>query len=130
MSWLIILIVFGVICFQTKVFIDTLKGIEKLKTIFPHNINLQVKLGVNNDDGTYRILSNRKDVKSEVWNSILSSINRYLGKNKGRVSDFALVKDIVDRNVDAAEEDVCGTVISCKFGRIGDSSFFGDTKSF
>ena len=94
------------ICFQTKVFIDTLKGIEKLKTIFPHNINLQVKLGVNNDDGTYRILSNRKDVKSEVWNSILSSINRYLGKNKGRVSDFALVKDIVDRNVDAAEEDV------------------------
>lgn len=106
MSWLIILIVFGVICFQTKVFIDTLKGIEKLKTIFPHNINLQVKLGVNNDDGTYRILSNRKDVKSEVWNSILSSINRYLGKNKGRVSDFALVKDIVDRNVDAAEEDV------------------------
>ncbi|MBR3412886.1 MAG: hypothetical protein IKG81_09390 [Bacteroidales bacterium] len=47
-------------------------------------------------------ITNRKT--NSVWDKILSSINRYLEKNKGSVSDFHLIKDIVDRNCDAEEE--------------------------
>jgi len=37
---------------------------------------------------------------------ILHSVNTYLLKNKGAVSDFNLIKDIVDRNTDAVDEEI------------------------
>ncbi len=41
-----------------------------------------------------------------IFNVILTSINRYLANNKGQVSDYYLMKDIVDRNVDAKEDEI------------------------
>jgi len=43
---------------------------------------------------------------NSVLKEILSSINKYLVKNKGAISDFHLMKDIVDRNCDAKEEEI------------------------
>ena len=43
--------------------------------------------------------------ESDVFKRIIDSINRYLRENESRTSDFALLKDIVDRNTDAVEED-------------------------
>lgn len=45
------------------------------------------------------------DNPSDVLGTIVDAINRYLKENSSRTSDFALMKDIVDRNVDATEED-------------------------
>lgn len=39
-------------------------------------------------------------------NNIVCSINTYLEKNKGGSSDFHLMKDIVDRNCDALEDEI------------------------
>ena len=41
-----------------------------------------------------------------VLDKILSSVNTYLLRNKGAVSDFNLIKDIVDRNMDAVDEEI------------------------
>ena len=41
-----------------------------------------------------------------VKRKILNSINTYLIRNKGAVSDFNLVKDIVDRNMDSEEDEI------------------------
>ncbi len=41
-----------------------------------------------------------------VLKNILNSINTYLLKNKGAISDFNLVKDIVERNCDAEDEQI------------------------
>ncbi|MBR3958493.1 MAG: hypothetical protein IKJ81_00410 [Bacteroidales bacterium] len=106
MSWLIIVIIFGIIGFQTKWFINTIRGVHGLKEIFPENVNSQMKLFKSDINEQFHIYCIDKKNKSDVWNSIIDSINQYLSKNKGRVSDFALVKDIVDRNVDAAEDEV------------------------
>ena len=38
--------------------------------------------------------------------TIVNSINTYLIRNKGAVSDFNLIKDIVDRNIDSEEEEI------------------------
>lgn len=43
---------------------------------------------------------------SKVFNNILFSINNYLIRNRGAASDFNLVKDIVERNTGAVEEDI------------------------
>ena len=37
---------------------------------------------------------------------ILNSVNGYLLRNKGAVSDFNLVKDIVDRNIDKVDDEI------------------------
>ena len=45
-------------------------------------------------------------VGNKVFQSIIDSINKYLGSNTGSVIDFGLLKDAVDRHCDAVEEDI------------------------
>lgn len=44
--------------------------------------------------------------ENEIRNTIISSINKYLERNISSTSDFHLIKDIVDRNSDAAENEI------------------------
>jgi hypothetical protein len=44
--------------------------------------------------------------RGKILNSILDSLNTYLIRNKGAVSDFNLMKDIVERNCEAVDEDI------------------------
>jgi ABC-type transporter Mla subunit MlaD len=44
--------------------------------------------------------------RNPIFNEIKDAINSYLSNNKGSVSDFHLMKDIVDRNCDAKEEEI------------------------
>ena len=46
------------------------------------------------------------DCENDIRKTIVSSINNYLTKNRNTISDFDLIKDIVDRNSDAAEEEI------------------------
>ena len=43
---------------------------------------------------------------NKVFDSILFAVNNYLIRNRGASSDFNLMKDIVERNTDAVEEDI------------------------
>jgi ABC-type transporter Mla subunit MlaD len=44
--------------------------------------------------------------QNPVFDEIKKAINNYLSNNKGSVSDFHLMKDIVDRNCDAKDEEI------------------------
>jgi hypothetical protein len=46
------------------------------------------------------------DKNNSVLDKILESTNTYLIRNKGAVSDFNLIKDIVDRNSDAVDQEI------------------------
>ena len=43
---------------------------------------------------------------NSVLDKVLSSVNTYLLRNKGAVSDFNLIKDVVERNTDAIDEEI------------------------
>lgn len=43
---------------------------------------------------------------NSVLDKILGSVNTYLLRNKGAVSDFNLIKDVVERNTDAVDEEI------------------------
>lgn len=43
---------------------------------------------------------------NETMNNIIDALNMYLIKNKGAVSDFALMKDVVERYTGAEEEEI------------------------
>ncbi|MES2487462.1 MAG: hypothetical protein V4581_16135 [Bacteroidota bacterium] len=48
----------------------------------------------------------RSNQSNPVLDKILSSVNTYLLRNKGAVSDFNLIKDVVERNTDAVDEEI------------------------
>ncbi|MBD5184943.1 MAG: apolipoprotein A1/A4/E family protein [Bacteroidales bacterium] len=43
---------------------------------------------------------------NSIFDSIIDSINKYLGNNSGSVIDFGLLKDAVDRHCDSVEDDI------------------------
>lgn len=67
----------------------------------------------NRDLAIQCLLEEEKDVQgissshyNPIFDEIKNAINNYLANNKGAVSDFHLMKDIVDRNCDAKEEEI------------------------
>lgn len=82
----------------------------------------EIKEKILNHDGEYdlnELNARRYELEREIANksfdekqlnsimlNIIDSINAYLKNNKGSVSDFHLLKDIVDRNCDSEEEAV------------------------
>ncbi|MCR5192805.1 MAG: hypothetical protein K6D59_05820 [Bacteroidales bacterium] len=104
MTWFVIAIIFGVVGYQIRIFIKTWHAIDNYKNVFPNNVKSVLTLG-ETPEGYHRISGGKRKGRSEAWGSIIDSINKYLEKNQGRVSDFNLIKDIVDRNVDAAEDE-------------------------
>lgn len=48
----------------------------------------------------------RNNTTTAVEKNIIDSINLYLEKNKAGTTDFSIIKDIVDRNCDALEDEI------------------------
>jgi len=55
-------------------------------------------------------LINPNDKSNSIFEGLLHSINVYLLRNKGATTDFNLIKDITERNVDTEDEDISQTV--------------------
>ena len=82
-----------------------------------NNANKQIKLledEVKSLDNVGELLGNG------TRREIITSINRYLEKNRNAVTDFNLIRDIIDRNCDAIEEEIQTQIpIPLYFGLIG-----------
>lgn len=97
---IIIVVISAIIYFQISTFIGTIRLVRQYGNIFANNRR------------DYKCLSEEPILISVVRNDnpilkdIISSINDYLFNNKGSVSDFHLMKDIVDRKCDAMEDKV------------------------
>ena len=127
---LIVGIVLFIIFIQILVGINTFMLIDKYKSIFK-NISFKTakafiplsvineKTGIDCEDEVYKIpqdevediveityITSSASISHPVLFQIIKSINTYLVKNKGAVSDFMLVKDIVERNCDAKQEEI------------------------
>lgn len=94
-----IIILVVIIILQFIAFIFYIKNLIILKNLLPINTN---KLAVKSE-GFVEIQTKHKN---KVFDVIISSLNRYLDKNRGGVSDYHLMKDIIDRNCDSVEEEI------------------------
>lgn len=101
--FIIIVVIAAIVFWQISSFIDNKKNIFLFKNIFPEN---QSKFHLVQDNSTNNLLGIDSQHKNFILDVIISSINKYLINNKGAVSDFHLMKDIVDRNCDAKEEEI------------------------
>lgn len=111
---------------QGLAFADTLKKRIQLRKIFPKQSDHAMSLVDREDDGK-QILVRKNVHSSKVFDEIINTINRYLSHNKGS-ADYAILKDITDRNCDAVEAQIeatasipiyiglCGTLIGIVLG--------------
>lgn len=67
--------------------------------IFPNDLK---HLDFDKENLRIRILHH----SSEVFLNIVSTLNRYLGENSNQVSDYHLMKDVVDRNREVSESEI------------------------
>lgn len=97
----IVIVIIVVICIlQIAVFGANLSKLKIFKQIFPNTNSLSIDVI---DDFVQGIDSQSNN---PIFKVIVSSINKYLSSNKGQVSDYHLIKDIVDRNTDAKEDEI------------------------
>ncbi len=117
-----IVIVIILVYFQFKIFSNNHKLIKDVQNLFPSKKKLSIVQTTTSKDGTEegidkaestnesmkvsQIILNGYSKKQSTFQNILNSINNYLYKNRGAVSDFMLIKDIVERNCDSKEEEI------------------------
>ena len=84
--------------------------IEDLENLFPKDILANIsnyKVADTYDVERTEVNILASEVKTNhILDNILFSINNYLIRNRGAASDFNLIKDIVERNTNALEEDI------------------------
>lgn len=114
----VVLLIIGV---QIYFFSKTLKEIKKFSNIFPEStgclyaqdseIFIKGKKNVIEDNAidAYNApdeFDEYLEKHDSIFERIISSLNTYLRKNKGAASDYHLMKDIVERNCDAKENEI------------------------
>lgn len=72
----------------------------------PFDIHIEGNQKQNNIDKTEVNIIESNEKQNYVFEKILFSVNNYLIRNRGASSDFNLIKDIIERNTDAVEEDI------------------------
>ena len=97
---ILVIFVIAIIILQVFLFLKTGRLISKLKQVLYGEFST-----VDIDAGEITVIR-VEDAKDDVSKTIESSINMYLCKNKGAVSDFNLIKDIVERNCDSLESEI------------------------
>lgn len=101
MNYILAIFVIAIIALQIYLFLKTGKLISKMKLVLSGNFTTRYLP----DDGVSQIIYSATETDG-ISNSIEYSINTYLKKNKGAVSDFNLIKDIVERNCDSLEAEI------------------------
>ena len=101
--FIIVTIIVGIVIWQSWSFISNRKKLSSFENIFP---NVQSKFELVQDEATNYVLGIKTSHKNSILDVIIASMNKYLINNKAAVSDFHLMKDIVDRNCDAKEEEI------------------------
>lgn len=101
MNLLIIFVIF-IIILQFVLFAKNVRLISKLKKVLTGDFSTNTTSLENVTVIRYQT----EETNDEVTENIENSINTYLRKNKGAVSDFSLIKDIVERNCDSLEAEI------------------------
>lgn len=97
-------VVIIVVCsiLQFRFLKSTKKALNIFKDIFPESKHLDVDI----NEYSQQVKGIKTEYKNPVFKTIIVSLNEYLENNQGAVVDFNLMKDIIERNSDAVEEEI------------------------
>lgn len=90
-----------IIVLQIYFFLKNKEKMQLFSSIFEKHTTWQIK----EDEDDEQIAGIIGD-GNHVFMTIINSINKYLGSNRGAVIDYALMKDAVDRNCNSLEDEI------------------------
>lgn len=101
MHALVQIIILSIICIQILFFVKNLMRMKQFSNIFIQSSSWRLRYNISSKfaDGVY-------GEGNSIFESIIDSINKYLGNNSGSVIEFSLLKDAVDRHCDSVENDI------------------------
>jgi biopolymer transport protein ExbB/TolQ len=103
-------ITIAIVCIQLIFFYSTFKKIREVTFFFPPNDFDESFIQHKEINGQDIQLLKDDDLSfSEDFISVISSINKYLLKNRG-VTDFSIIKSIVERNIESRENLVSANI--------------------
>lgn len=79
-------------------FVNTQQLINKYQNIFPDNLENEITLN--------EYLQIETTHKSDAFENIVITLNRYLDENSEQVADYHLMKDVVSRNREVSESEI------------------------
>lgn len=100
------------LAYQLWIRIQVYKNIYAQKAIISYEGEEKDKIGNPYKPKGDEIALLYSNSKNEIFIEIISTINKYLKTNKGATTDFHLLKDIVDRNIDTLEEEISNRIPS------------------
>jgi hypothetical protein len=103
-SFLTGFIIAAIVSLQAWVFFVTIRRIGVFRRLFPGWSEYTIT-GAEGEQSSQITLLSTKSGQNGVFGRILDAINSYLLRNKG-AADFHLIRDIVDRNSDAVDEEI------------------------
>lgn len=107
-SFIELLLLGVVVAFQVKLILEVWERIKSFKGVFdPAPYIPEYQEDYESDERiTGKIPQLAVSGDNSISRTIVKSINGYLAKNSGGVIDFHIIKDIIERNVDDAENDI------------------------
>lgn len=90
-----------IIAIQIVFFLLNLIRMWQYRSIFSNHTSWELSYDENTD-----FVDGIRGTGNEIFQSIINSINKYLGNSVGSVIDYGLLKDAVDRHCDSVENDV------------------------
>lgn len=102
-SFIEIIVILIITFFQLKTFWKIKKDLSLFREIFPASAENEWKIEKSSENGV-RIIPITNTRHNSIRRKIIDAIGNFLDKNKYNVTDFSLIKDIVDRNSEAEEE--------------------------
>ena len=100
--WIVIAIVV-VFVLQLGIFVSTLSKLGTFRTIFSRKDS---DYSVNINEDTVEITGIASKHNNRILSSIIRSINNYLVNNSQSTADFHLIKDMVERDCESAEDEI------------------------
>lgn len=100
--WIIVVII-GVFIIQLCLFVSTLRKLKVFQNIFADDSN---DYRVDQEEDTNEITGISSSHDNRILISIIGSINNYLENNSQSTADFHLIKDMVERNCESAEDEI------------------------
>lgn len=101
MHALVPIIIIAIICIQVFFFVKNLLRMRQFSQIFDNSFSWNLR-----HNAETKLVDGVSGSGNSIFESIINSINKYLGNNSGSVIDFGLLKDAIDRHCDSVENDI------------------------
>lgn len=98
MEYVVYIILGVIVIIQILIFANSWRKISKYKETIPNNVDSVLRF----DDNTIK----NESKGYPLFNDIIKQLNNYLENNKKQTSDYHLMRDVIERNIESKDNEI------------------------